>query len=144
MEKKLFGRLLDHAKDSNPDILQPDDSGGSRKVNPSNPNNNDVEGDSLQVILGLEACFKTVKDMVDQVRKRLNLMRLGAGKQDCSVCLTICGEKNMHHVVGGRCCHAICGQEDADWQSFKVLLEFQAGYLCYHCLLPTVSVSICP
>jgi hypothetical protein len=144
MEEKLFLRLLDHAKNSNPDILQPDDSGVSRKANLSNPNDDGAEGDNLQVVLGSEARFKTAKDIVDQVRKRLNSMRSGAGKQDCSVCLTICGEKNMRHIAGGRCRHAICGREDADWQSFKTSLEFRAGYLCFHCLLPTVSVLIRP
>lgn len=144
MEKKLFLRLLDHAKNSNPDVLQPDDSGASRKVDPSNPNDDDAEGDNLQIVLGSEARFNTAKDIVGQVRKRLNSMKSGGGKQDCSVCLTICGEKNMGHVAGGRCRHAICGRGDADWQSFKTSLEFRAGYLCYHCLLPTVSVLIRP
>ena len=93
----------------------------------------------LQPALASDACTGVAKQVVNEIRTVLDEMEHGFGLQDCSVCFTVCGQKAVDHYSGSRCPQFLCGASDNTWKRFKELLMFRSGYLCFHCLLPTVG-----
>ena len=77
--------------------------------------------------------------IVEDIRNGLDVMKTGSNSSACSVCFTLGGKKVVSHESGQRCPQSLCGTEDEDWTAFKKQLAFRAGYLCFLCLLPTVS-----
>ena len=77
--------------------------------------------------------------IVGMIRKSLDVMKTGSNSSACPVCFTLTGKKVVGHESGQRCPQSLCGTEDEDWGAFKKQLVFRAGYLCFLCLMPTVS-----
>jgi hypothetical protein len=79
--------------------------------------------------------------VVEQVRTALGRMARSCEDQECAVCWTITGEKYLGHRAGNDCPQGLCSGSDTDWTSFQLRLRFRKGYLCWNCLLPTVSLD---
>ena len=79
------------------------------------------------------------KRIVDEARASLDSMKTGSKSMACSVCFTLTGKKVVSHESGQQCPQSLCGTHDKDWEAFKKRLTFRGGYVCFLCLLPTVS-----
>ena len=82
----------------------------------------------------------TVADrIVEEARASLDNMKSGSRSMACSVCFTLTGKMVIGHESGQQCPQSLCGAYDKDWEVFKNRLIFRGGYVCFFCLLPTVS-----
>lgn len=82
-----------------------------------------------------EITLEIATQMVHDVRANVKANRRG-----CSVCYMISGEEVTDHKSGARCRKMPLTSTTSGWSDFKDNLYFVDGVLCWHCLLPTVSV----
>lgn len=79
--------------------------------------------------------------IVDDVRRKIESMARAVKDQDCAVCYLLRGRKRSDHCSGIDCPQGLCGDKDHDWEDFRSRLRFRKHYLCWNCLLPTVSLQ---
>lgn len=79
--------------------------------------------------------------VVEQVRAALGRMARSSIDQECTVCWSISGEKYLGHRAGNDCPRGLCSDSDGEWSTFQAKFRFRKGYLCWYCLLPTVSLD---
>jgi len=120
----------------------------SEKVRAGRGNNPDLQQESSSDYLDV-AFRSTVRedvavDLVEQVRRRLESLSRDRCDQDCATCFTILGIRDNSHRAGEGCQFPLGHKGDDAWKRFKAGLTFEDGYLCFSCLLPTVSVFVCP
>lgn len=138
MEDELYKRMKAQKKlDINENPL---DDG---EVEEEDDRNEDpVDGDILRLSLASNSRFAVAKRIVDEVRQKMDTMTHGSSEsQECSVCFAVRGLKAVDHRSGQECPQSLCHSKDDQWAKFRDSLVFRKGYLCFHCLLPTVNLS---
>jgi len=119
-----------------------------KRIESGRDNNPDIQQDSdlnhMRVAFGSSVGAEAASKIVNQVRERLRSMSLGPKNQDCASCFTVLGKREPNHKAGNRCPLSLCSEGDATWQAFKASLVYERDYLCFGCLLPTVSVFVRP
>lgn len=146
--ERTVGRLRGNAVSRPPLVLAEEEGAYDSLVENGHEVETLQESDDADIpgMLWSRARFNIATMFVEAARAKMQEMAHGPGQDDhdCSVCYALSGQKVMdHHSGGADCPNEMCYKGDPRWEKFKILLRFPPHRLCYGCLLPTVSLTLC-